>query len=184
MRRLTVERIVLLTLLALLLAGMAAAYVSASGLDTSPSDNRKQAVESRNASFNRAKALYPDPVTQNFPARKALVQFTARTDLLNHPWYVYILGDNGNTIGYYVAKNAPENSCNFLSSTEDIYSNDQGVVKMQSPSYDGVYYGNSTCDEWFFFDAATNALVQIRGMRFYTSDQPLKLAAKPIEVKG
>lgn len=159
------------------------AVALAGGLDTSPSNNRKDAVQSRNDAFNRAKAQYPDPKTVNFPARKALVQFTERTDLLNHPWYVYILGDNGNTIGYYVAKNAPENACNFLSSTQDIYHGDKSDTVMQSPSYDGVYYGESTCDEWFFFDAATNALIEVRGMRFYTADQPLSLNAKPIQVK-
>lgn len=93
------------------------------------------------------------------------------------------MGDNGNTLGYYVAKAAPENACNFISSTEDIYNNDHGVVKMQSPSYDGVYYGQSQCDQWFFFDTATNALIQIRGVKFYVSDQPLKLNAQPIQVK-
>lgn len=151
--------------------------------DTSPSDNRKHAVEARNEAFNQGKALYPDPKPVNFPMRKQLVEFAQREDLLNHPWYVYILGLNGNVIGYYVAKFAPENSCNFLSSTEDVWSSDHGNLKMQSPSYDGVYYGGSACDEWFFFDYGTNALIKIRGMAFYTADQPLKIEAKAITVK-
>ena len=50
--------------------------------------------------------------------------------------------------------------------------------------YDGVYYGSSTCDAWFFFDAATNAEIQIRGVNFYTSDQPLRLNAQAIKVKA
>lgn len=151
----------------------------------SPSDARKNAVESRADAFNRATKLYPDPGKNmtNFPLRKALVEFTQREDMTNHPWYVYILGDNGNTIGYYVAKAAPENSCNFLSSTEDVYGSSNGNLKMQSPSYDGVYYGGSACDEWFFFDATTNALIKIRGVKFYTADQPLKLDAAAIKVR-
>lgn len=172
------RRVALIAIILLSVVGTGAA-LSYSG--PSPSDARKHAVESRADAFNRAVSLYPDPKTQNFPLRKALVEFTQREDLLNHPWYVYILGMNGNTIGYYVAKAAPENSCNFLSSTEDVYNNN---VKMQSPSYDGVYYGGSLCDEWFFFDAATNALIKIRGVNFYTADQPLKIEAAPITVKA
>jgi len=167
---------------ALLLALAGAAVVKSAAFDTSPSDNRKQAVQSRNSAFNRAKSLYPDPYTRNFPMRKELVEFTQREDMLHHPWYVYILGLQGNVVGYYVAKFAPENSCNFLSSTQDIFETDHGTVPMQSPSYDGVYYGSSTCDEWFFFDESTNALIKIRGMNFYTSDQPLRLQAQPIRV--
>lgn len=164
-----------------LIGGAAVGYASVR--DTSPSDNRKQAVESRNAAFNAAKALYPDPHNVNFPMRKQLVEFDQREDMLNHPWYVYILGQNGNVIGYYVAKFAPENSCNFLSSTQDIFQTDHGTVPMQSPSYDGVYYGSSACDEWFFFDYSTNALIKIRGVEFFTADQPLRLEAQPIRVK-
>lgn len=183
MRKLmSLERAFLLGLIVVLLALFAAGAVRAGQLDTSPSDNRKQAVENRNAAFNRAKSLFPDPQNRNFPMRKQLVEFDQREDMVHHPWYVYILGQNGNVVGYYVAKFAPENSCNFLSSTEDVYGSDNGNLKMQSPSYDGVYYGGATCDEWFFFDAATNALVKIRGINFYTADQPLKIAAAPIRV--
>lgn len=177
MRRIGIPVWALVGVAVLIAAGSAIAY---SG--PSPSDARKNAVNNRADAFNRAVSLFPDPKTQNFPMRKALVEFTQREDLLNHPWYVYILGMNGNVIGYYVAKAAPENSCNFLSSTQDIYSNDHGLIPMQSPSYDGVYYGSSTCDEWFFFDAATNALIKIRGVNFYTADQPLKLDAQAIKV--
>lgn len=159
----------------------AAVAVSYSG--PSPSDARKQAVESRADAFNRAMRLYPDPKTSNFPLRKALVEMTTRQDKIHHPWYIYILGQNGNAIGYYVGKTVPENACNFLSSTEDVYNNsDGGALKMQSPSYDGVYYGNAACDAWFFFDTATNALIQIRGVAFFSSDQPLKLESKPQKI--
>lgn len=182
MRRLTLERVFFICVIAIGAAAIYASTVVAAAYDTSPKDNRKLAVESRNSAFNRAKALYPDPVTKNFPLRKELVEMTQREDMAHHPWYIYILGQNGNTIGYYVAKSVPQNACNFLSSTEDIYSNDQGIVKMQSPSYDGVYYGGSVCDAWFFFDAATNAEIQIRGVNFYTSDQPLRLNAQAIKV--
>lgn len=185
MRRVAVPIWLIVLVVAILSAGCGATAVLAGYNGPSPSEARKTAVEERADAFNRAKALWPDPghLVKNFPQRKALVEFTTREDLINHPWFVYILGDNGNTIGYYVAKAAPENSCNFLSSTEDIYNSDKGTVKMQSPSYDGVYYGASQCDEWFFFDATTNALIKIRGVKFYVADQPLKIDAAAIKVQ-
>lgn len=174
-------RKLIIVVTALGVAGVAAAAaISYSG--PNPSDARKHAVENRADNFNRAVAKYPDPHNSNFPLRKALVEFNNREDLAHHPWYVYVLGDNGNTIGYYVARSAPENSCNFLSSTQDVWQGDRVALGMQSPSYDGVFYGSATCDEWFFFDSATNALIKIRGMHFYTADQPLRVDAKPIKV--
>lgn len=182
MRRLKLERNLLLCLLVFIIAGIGtAAAIGYSG--PSPSDARKHAVENRADNFNRATQKYPDPHNSNFPLRKALIEMNNREDKIHHLWYVYILGDNGNAIGYYVAKSVPENSCNFLSSTEDVWTTDHAALKMQSPSYDGVYYGGAACDEWFFFDAATNAIIKIRGMHYYVADQPLKVDAQAIKVK-
>lgn len=174
------RRNVITIVIALALGAIIAATVQASvsGGGLSPSDNRKVAVENRNSAFNRAEAAYPDPYNVNFPMRKQLVEFTQREDKLNHPWYIYVLSYTGSYIGYYVAKFAPENSCNFLSSTEDIYSNDKGVVKMQSPSYDGVYYGQSACNEYFYFDYSTNALIKLGNLPYFVSDAPLTIGVK------
>lgn len=147
---------------------------------------RKDSVKSRSQTFARAEAVAPAPKTNNFPLRKALVEFTERQDLVDHPWYVYIIAQTGNAIGYYVAKTVPVNACNFLSSTEVVDSGDTGKVVLTAPSLDGIYYGgagaSSGCDAWFFFDSATNALIQIRGVQFFTADQPLRLDADPIRV--
>jgi hypothetical protein len=151
----------------------------------SPSNARKTAVENRADVFNRAVSLIPDPGKEmsNFPIRRAIKEMTLREDKVNHPWYIYTRGVNGNVIGYYVAKYPPVNACDFLSSTEDVYNSDHGNLKMQSPSYDGVYYGQSACDVWVIFDAATNAEIKIRGEYFDLADQPLRIVASPITVK-
>lgn len=116
--------------------------------------------------------------------RGALVKMTERQDLENHPWYVYILGMNGNVIGYYVSQTVPINACNFLSSSEDIYRHDSSILTTSAPSLDGMFYGSAACDAWFFFDYTTDALIQIRGINFYSSDQPLILDAEPIDVQA
>lgn len=148
---------------------------------------RTESIAQRNTQFARAQIVAPNPNPVNFPVRRALVEFTERQDLMGHTWYVYILADTGNVIGYYVAKARPVNSCTSLSSTEDVdYDSDGGNVLLTAPSLDGVYYSGSgasaRCDAWFFFDAATDALIEIRGVDFYTTDQPLRLEAEPILV--
>lgn len=162
------------------------ALLMACGEYGDPDAGRRAAVRQREATLVQAEALFPAPVLANFPLRQALVKFTEREDLLNHPFYVYILGDQGNVIGYYVAQTTPVNSCTFLSSTERIYGGASPVV-LTAPSLDGIFYGGggsaAGCDEWFFFDVATDALIKIRGVRFFAADQPLLLEAAPIAVE-
>lgn len=140
--------------------------------------------------FDRAQALYPMPEPADFPFRRDLVKYTQRQSLTRHPFYVYVLGENGNVVGYFVGQTAPQNACNFLSETTKVGTTNynSNVYYRQAPSLDGVYYGGTgssgACDEWFFFDAATDALIKIRGLNFFTADQPLKLDAQPIEVRA
>jgi len=151
---------------------------------------REDSVAARTGTFDRAAQIAPLPQTSNFPLRRALVKFTERQDLINHPWFIYILGDNGNVVGYYVGQTVPINACNFLSSTEDVTNggpdDGSGNVVVTAPSLDGIFYGGggsaNACDAWFFFDQTSDALIQIRGVSFFTADQPLRLDAKPIEV--
>jgi hypothetical protein len=151
-------------------------------------ESREKAISSRNNTFESAEKSVPIPRTVNFPLRRALAKMTERQDLINHPWYVYILGDNGNVIGYYVSQTVPVNACAFLSSTEDVRDDDEGGnLVLTAPSLDGIFYGGagaaSGCDAWFFFDYATDALIQIRGVNFFSADQPLILTAEPIRVR-
>lgn len=147
-------------------------------------------ISSREQVFDKAQSMYPQPIPQDFPARKDLVDYTNRLSLPNHPFYVYILGDNGNAVGYFVARTAPQNSCNFLSSTEkvDTLGMEDGAVVVQAPSLDGIYYGGTgasgACNEFFFFDNATNALVKIGNMKYFTADRPIALNVEPISIKA
>lgn len=136
---------------------------------------REDSVDARISNMDRAVKLFPLPRNENFPLRDALVEFTERQDLINHPWYIYILGENGNAIGYFVGKTYPQNICNFLSTTVN-----------DLPSLDGIYYGGGgakgTCDAWFFFDVATNAMQVVSGLPYFVSDIPLALNVQPIRV--
>lgn len=138
-------------------------------------------IYTREDVFLRAQLLYPIPIPSDFPLRKDLVEFTLR-EAKSGPWYVYIQTDSGSYSAYYVAKNKPQNSCNFLSETTTIYN---GVVR-NAPSLDGIYYGGTgasgACDAWFWFDAGTNALIETR-FKTTVSDQPLAIDVPRITVK-
>lgn len=174
----------------LLLVPLAALLVACgAGGNSTLNKQRDSALNQRAAAFARAEAAIPAPKTVNFPLRRTLVEMTKRDDQLNHPWYVYILGMNGNVIGYYVSKTDPVNACDFLSSTEDVHhdSDNGGYAVTSAPSLDGVYYGgagsSAGCDAWVFLDYSTNALIKIRGLAFYVADQPLRVDAQAIKVK-
>lgn len=131
--------------------------------------------------FQQAQTLYPIPIPSDFPLRKDLVEFTLQ-EARPGPWYVYIQTDSGSYSAYYVAKNKPQNSCNFLSETKTIYNG----VERDAPSLDGIYYGGTgasgACDAWFWFDASTNALIETR-FKTTVSNQPLAIDVPEIKVK-
>lgn len=148
---------------------------------------RQASLEAREEAFAKASALYPIPATENFPARQALVQYTIDTDRVGVQWYVYVMGDNANIIGYYVARNKPINSCNFLSSSEQIHGDSYGKSILTAPSLDGVFYGgggsSAQCSAFFFYDWETGALIEVGGLKYFTANQPLALDVEPIRVQ-
>src|SRR6478609_4454796 len=145
-------------------------------------ENRKTAVQDRESNYDRASARWPAPTDlSNFPMREALVKYTERQDLVNHPWYTYIMTMNGQYIGYFVTETYPQSTCNFLSSTErfvDLPDAQWGAAS--APSYDGIFYGgggaSAACESMFFFDKTTNAMITFGGpIAYFTSDAPLQI---------
>lgn len=164
----------------LLVVGMGASECDDTNVDDK---QRESSVKARAQTFAKAEAKIPLPTTSNFPLRQTLVEMTKREDLANHPWYIYVLGDAGNQIGYYVGKTAPVNACNFLSSTQKVKEDyDGGNLILQAPSIDGIYYGNAQCNVWVFLDYASGALIKIGDVKFFTSDKPLNVNSEAIKV--
>jgi hypothetical protein len=152
------------------------------GCDTS-AVQRDQSVKTRTEMFERAQSQVPEPIPDNFLARKMLAKYVERQDVPDHPFYIYVLAETGNIIGYYVSQAAPVNINAFLSSTEDVRTS--GAIAT-APSLDGIFYGGAGSsqggDGWFFFDAASDALIILYGVKMFVADQPLKIYAKPITV--
>ena len=145
--------------------------------------NRDQAVREREGNFDRAEAMWPPPTgLTNFPMRQALIDYTYRQDLVNHPWYIYVQGMNGEVTGYFIGRVYPQSICNFISSTErlvDVDDDDDTAADfiVQAPSYDGIFYGNCPDDVFYTFDQATNAMYVFKAPMFQTSDAPIALYA-------
>ena len=150
----------------------------------SAGDQRARSIETRAQMFARAEAAFPIPYNANFPLRGVLVDYTRRQDLLNHPWYTYILADTGAVTHYFVSTTVPVNSCAFLSSTEDWVGS---AVVLTAPSLDGIYYGGSgasaACNGWVFVDAATGAMGLVFGTKILTFDAPLILETEPLLIR-
>ena len=150
-------------------------------------ESRRESISFRDQNFARAEAKFPLPTQQNFPLRELLVEYTERQDMVNHPWYTYILGENGNVVSYFVSTTMPLNACAFLSSTEDVMHGADGDLVLTAPSLDGIFYGGSgasvACTGWIVKDAATNAMGIIYGDKLLVFDQPLLLDTEPVRIQ-
>jgi len=149
-------------------------------------NNRQQsqdAIKQRAATYAKAVDQIPTPNITNFPRRKTLVEAVLRQSAPNHPWYVYVLGQNGNVVNYFVAKSVPVNDCDYLSNTEAPSDHWESTVVLSAPSLEGIYQSASGCETLTFFDATTNAEIQVTGMQTYIADRPLKVSAEPIKVR-
>lgn len=149
--------------------------------DSKLAEQRRQSVRERAEFMARAEALYPVPENQNFPIRALLVEYTKRQDMVNHPWYTYIMSDTGAITHYFVSTTIPVSTNAFLGSTESV--DDDNDLVLTAPSLDGVYYGGSGSvtgsNGWIFVDAATGAMGIAYGQKIMTFDAPLILQTEP-----
>ena len=158
--------------------------VSLAGCDIEASSRDKN-MKAQETLMDRATAAVPVPHINNFLAREAVAKQVRRLDEKGKLFYVYILGQNGQQVGYYVANTRPVSTCALLTPSEElVYSGNSTHTPMGSPSLGGVYGFGGGCNSHFFFDAATDAYVEISGLPFFVADQPLAVDADPIKVAG
>jgi len=135
--------------------------------------------------MERAREAVPTPMPTNFQTRETVAKWMRRMDQPNKEFYIYILSDVGTYIGYYIAERRPVNICTFLTPPKREYGvRGSGPNPLgPAPALDGVYYGSNGCTAWYFFDAATDAYIELGGVKYYMSDQPLALDVEQIKVK-
>lgn len=131
-------------IIAILVIVCLAAVICAGCAESKLSEQRKQSVDQRAEMMARAEALYPAPQTQNFPLRQLLVEYAKRQDMVNHPWYTYIMSDTGAITHYFVSTTVPVSTNAMLGSTEAVWSGSSGASQvLTAPSLDGIYYGGA-----------------------------------------
>lgn len=145
-------------------------------------DSRTQNMQAQQALMSRATAAVPVPQINNFLAREAVAKQVKRLDEKGKLFYVYILGQNGQQVGYYVANTRPVSTCALLTPNQEVRQNSYGTAVLGTPSLGGVYGFGGGCNSHFFFDAATDAYLEISGLPFFVADQPLAVDAAPIKV--
>lgn len=150
-------------------------------------EQRENSVDFRAEMMARAEALIPAPQAQNFPLRRVLAEYTSREDLVNHPWYTYIMSDTGAITHYFVSTTVPVSTNAFLGSTESVRTSQYGNLVLTAPSLDGIYYGGSgstsSMNGWIFIDAATGAMGIVYGTNILTFDAPLILQTEPLLIQ-
>ena len=177
-------------LVAVILAALAVGFTTltnTAGAGSSCDDQecfRKAATAIRNSAFDRARKQVPVSNITNFPARRLLNEFTRRQSLGHHPWYVYQMGMNGNVIRYFVSKQFPVNTCDYLETTESINWNENGNVITHLPPFTGVYQsGNDQCNTYVFQDQITDAMVTAPINTVNISERPIIFHERPVKVK-
>ena len=184
-----------LIILVLALVGLAVLAAGCAGTSndggSSAQKQRQQAIQQRTQEFAKAQSQVPTPNITNFPRRKTLADAVVRQSLPNHPWYVYILGQNGNIVNYFVAKSVPVNDCDYLSATQNVVSAGDngnngaaGIAVLDSPSLEGIFQSQTGCNTLTFFDLSTDAEIQVSSTQSFVTDRPLRVQAQPIRVTG
>ena len=153
---------------------------------TSAADQaRAQNTAAQGDLMARATAAVPVPQITNFPSRQNLSKYMLRMDDPAKTWYVYVLGDNGAKLGFYVASSFPQSTCTFMTPLEetDWHWNSYGMSNAvtTAPGLAGVYH-KGDCSSSFFFDAETDAMIILSGVNTWASDVPLDLDVPRIEV--
>lgn len=135
---------------------------------------QKQGEVEQESVMRRAIQAEPVPQVNNFLTRKSVVKWVDRMDTPNKLFYIYVLADNGAKIGYFVAQYRPVSTATFLTPTKRLEMSSSGNVTLPAPSLDGTYYGTGgASDQYFFFDAETDAFIELQGLNYILMDQPL-----------
>lgn len=155
---------------------------SLTACDNKPS-SREVNMKQQEDVMTRATRAVPVPQVNNFLAREAVAKQVKRLDEKGKLFYVYVTSPMGQIMGYYVSNTRPVATCSLLTPPEEQKYNGNGANVLKTPGLGGTYSPNASCGGSFFFDAETDAYIEISGLSYFVSDQPLSLKAEPIKVQ-
>lgn len=176
-----VEYLILLVVLSLLVSMIIGIY---SGCDNIEKSSQKQGEEKQESVMKRAMKAHPVPKIDKFLTRKNMVKWMERMDQPGKLFYIYILSDTGSITHYFVAQYRPVSVNTYLTSPKRIHDDYDWGVTVPSPALDGTYYGSGGASrQYFFFDAETDAYIELKGLNYIISDQPFKVEAPQITIQ-
>lgn len=169
MRRLLLIPLVLILLLA-----------TACGTTATKGDNDRQ-----KETMERVRHQRPIPEVSYSQTYDTIIKWMERWNVQDKVSYVYLMADNGQLIGYYVAQGRPVSTCTFLTAPVEIVGrHDSGKLAIPAPALDGVYYGDCGESSYYFFTADTDAFVEIGGgIKFFVTDQPLSVEVEQLRIE-
>ena len=166
---------------------LAAALMGNTSCNATPPTARDANVVAQKSLMDRATAAVPVPRVSNFLSREAVAKQVRRLDEKGKLFYVYVVTITGQTMGYYVSNTRPVSTCSLLTPPDDLWTDYNGSGSnmsqlMTAPGLGGVYPGGA-CATSFFFDAATDAYIEVPTSMILVTDQPLSIKAEAITVK-
>lgn len=169
-----------------LLCGMflSAALLGNTGCDGQPSA-RATNMAAQESLMTRATAAVPVPRVSNFLSREAVAKQVTRLDEKGKLFYIYLMADNGQQVGYFVAYTRPVSTCSLLTPPDDVWKDlGSGSTSqaLKAPGLGGTYSPGGCGTNYFFFDSTTDAYIEFGDFKYFISDQPLGLKSEPIKV--
>lgn len=161
---------------------VAVATLTLAGCDQGPPPSSAQKdgqALTEQAYQQQAKAVpYPASELTDSLERRNLKNRLLRTNKPNAIGYVYILGMNGDFVGYYVIKGKVSSTQSQMTTTDLVQgcgsnSNYSCAVTVQAPGDDGSYGAN---EPGIFFFLSDGTMVTT-SMDYIVSDQPLPVNA-------
>lgn len=136
--------------------------------------------------MEKATAKVPVPNVNNFLTRQYVAEWMRRMDDPSKVFYIYLLADTGNPVGYYVGTR-PVSLCTLMTPPKKKWKGDWNQYGSETlgpaPTLSGVYgSGGGGCDTYYFFDAESDALIHFANFKYFVSDEPLSIDADPISV--
>lgn len=148
---------------------------------TNTPDSEQRDVEARQSSVERIREQVPVPTVNYAPTRRTIAEWIKRWDAPDKVSFIYLMADNGQFIGYYVAKGLPVSYCVGLTPPSEIQAIAGSHWERPAPGVDGVYYSGGDCNHYYFFDATTDVYIEFGGgLRFFVADEPLPVKVEPL----
>lgn len=152
-----------------------------------PDDSTKQGQVVQEENMRAAIARIPVPTVRQFTTRTSIARWVENANQPDQTRYIYVTLQGVGILGYFVSDAPPVNICTSLTPPVREYRVGGGAGPNPlgpAPALDGVYYGGSGCNMYYFFDAATGEQVDIgAGVGFMSLSSPMAIDTPRLNIE-